>query len=185
MKGGDAASTIKALLFVVLIIIFFYVLYILLIRKSAKGATDFPSDNYMKYNGAKCPDYWITKEQDSDTVACYNKYGLKLGDDTTTCYSTSEEVTTKFKDLSDTNNIKLFPRFSTWPPSGDEKDTDAKKKRCDWMDTCGPVKNQTASSSYKPALLDCGIKIDVPPFIECGEKIIVDTRTLEYVKRVN
>jgi elongation factor P len=47
------------------------------------------------------------------------------------------------------------------------------------------IKNQTASSSYKPALLDCGIKIDVPPFIESGEKIILDTRTLEYVKRVN
>ena len=47
------------------------------------------------------------------------------------------------------------------------------------------IKNQTASSSYKPALLDCGIKIDVPPFIESGEKVIVDTRTLEYIKRVN
>ena len=47
------------------------------------------------------------------------------------------------------------------------------------------IKNQTASSSYKPALLDCGIKIDVPPFIESGEKIILDTRTLEYIKRVN
>jgi elongation factor P len=47
------------------------------------------------------------------------------------------------------------------------------------------IKNQTASSSYKPALLDCGIKINVPPFIESGEKVIVDTRTLEYVKRAN
>ncbi len=47
------------------------------------------------------------------------------------------------------------------------------------------IKNQTASSSYKPALLDCGIKVNVPPFIESGEKIIIDTRTLEYVKRVN
>ena len=51
--------------------------------------------------------------------------------------------------------------------------------------TDAAIKNQTASSSYKPALLDCGIKIDVPPFIESGEKIIVDTRTLEYVKRAN
>ena len=33
------------------------------------------------------------------------------------------------------------------------------------------LKNQTASSSYKPALLDCGIKINVPPFIESGEKL--------------
>ena len=51
--------------------------------------------------------------------------------------------------------------------------------------TDAAIKNQTASSSYKPALLDCGIKINVPPFIESGEKIVIDTRTLEYVKRVN
>ena len=51
--------------------------------------------------------------------------------------------------------------------------------------TDAAIKNQTASSSYKPALLDSGIKINVPPFIESGEKIIIDTRTLEYVKRVN
>ena len=49
--------------------------------------------------------------------------------------------------------------------------------------TDAAIKNQTASSSYKPAILDCGIKIDVPPFIESGEKILLDTRTLEYVKR--
>ena len=47
------------------------------------------------------------------------------------------------------------------------------------------IKNQTASSSYKPAILDCGLKINVPPFIETGEKIILDTRSLEYVKRIN
>ena len=34
------------------------------------------------------------------------------------------------------------------------------------------------------AILDCGIKINVPPFIESGEKIIIDTRTLEYVKEL-
>ena len=51
--------------------------------------------------------------------------------------------------------------------------------------TDAAIKNQTASSSYKPATLDSGIKINVPPFVESGEKIIIDTRTLEYVKRVN
>ena len=56
---------------------------------------------------------------------------------------------------------------------------------CAIESTDAAIKNQTASSSYKPALLDCGIKINVPPFIESGEKIIIDTRTLEYVKRVN
>ncbi len=39
------------------------------------------------------------------------------------------------------------------------------------------LKGQTASSSYKPAVLDNGINIQVPPFIENGDKIIVDTRT--------
>jgi len=46
------------------------------------------------------------------------------------------------------------------------------------------LKGQTVSSSYKPATLDNGIKIQVPPFIENGDKIIVDTRTIEYVKKV-
>ena len=56
---------------------------------------------------------------------------------------------------------------------------------CTIETTDAAIKNQTASSSYKPALLDCGIKINVPPFIESGEKIIIDTRTLEYIKRAN
>ena len=56
---------------------------------------------------------------------------------------------------------------------------------CTIETTDAAIKNQTASSSYKPAMLDCGIKINVPPFIESGEKIIIDTRTLEYVKRIN
>ena len=56
---------------------------------------------------------------------------------------------------------------------------------CIIEDTDVAIKNQTASSSYKPATLDCGIKINVPPFVESGEKIIIDTRTLQYVKRVS
>ena len=46
------------------------------------------------------------------------------------------------------------------------------------------LKGQTVSSSYKPATLDNGINIQVPPFIESGDKIIVDTRTIEYVKKI-
>ena len=51
--------------------------------------------------------------------------------------------------------------------------------------TDAAIKGQTAASSYKPATLDNGIKINVPPFIESGDKIILDTRTLEYVKKIN
>jgi elongation factor P len=46
------------------------------------------------------------------------------------------------------------------------------------------LKGQTVSSSYKPATLDNGINIQVPPFIESGDKIIVDTRTVEYIKKI-
>jgi elongation factor P len=46
------------------------------------------------------------------------------------------------------------------------------------------LKGQTVSSSYKPATLDNGINIQVPPFIDSGDKIIVDTRTMEYIKKV-
>ena len=50
--------------------------------------------------------------------------------------------------------------------------------------TDAALKGQTVSSSYKPAKLDNGINIQVPPFIESGDEIIVDTRTIEYVKKI-
>jgi elongation factor P len=50
--------------------------------------------------------------------------------------------------------------------------------------TDAAIKGQTASSSYKPATLENGIKIMVPPFINSGDKIVLDTRTLEYVKKI-
>jgi elongation factor P len=46
------------------------------------------------------------------------------------------------------------------------------------------LKKQTVSSSYKPATLDNGLNIQVPPFIEDGDDIVIDTRNLEYVKKI-
>ena len=45
------------------------------------------------------------------------------------------------------------------------------------------VKGQTASSSYKPAMTDNGIRVMVPPFITAGEKIVVDTNEITYLRR--
>ncbi len=45
------------------------------------------------------------------------------------------------------------------------------------------VKGQTAASSYKPAVLENGIRVMVPPFVSAGEKIVVNTEELTYVKR--
>ena len=56
---------------------------------------------------------------------------------------------------------------------------------CEIESTEGVVKEQTAASSYKPAKLKNGLDIMVPPFVEEGNKIVLDTRTLEYVKKIN
>tara|TARA_Y100000816_G_scaffold283104_1_gene259603 strand:+ start:2127 stop:2687 length:561 start_codon:yes stop_codon:yes gene_type:complete len=56
--------------------------------------------------------------------------------------------------------------------------------KCKINTTDAAIKGQTVSSSYKPAELDNGIKIQVPPFVETGDEIIVDTRTIEYVKKI-
>ena len=45
------------------------------------------------------------------------------------------------------------------------------------------VKGQTASSSYKPAILENGVKVLVPPFISSGERIVVNTVDCTYVER--
>ena len=56
--------------------------------------------------------------------------------------------------------------------------------QCKIESTDVALKGQTVSSSYKPAILDNGLNIQVPPFIEVGDEIIVDTRNLEYVKKI-
>jgi elongation factor P len=45
------------------------------------------------------------------------------------------------------------------------------------------IKGQTAASSYKPAKLENGVRVMVPPFIESGQKIVVATEDASYVKR--
>jgi elongation factor P len=47
------------------------------------------------------------------------------------------------------------------------------------------VKGQTATSSYKPAILENGVRIMVPPFVTAGEKVIVDTNEIAYVRRAD
>ena len=55
---------------------------------------------------------------------------------------------------------------------------------CKIESTDAALKGQTISSSYKPAILDNGLNIQVPPFIEAGDEIVVDTRNLEYIKKI-
>ena len=56
--------------------------------------------------------------------------------------------------------------------------------QCKIETTDAALKGQTVSSSYKPATLDNGLNIQVPPFIESGDEIIIDTRNFEYIKKI-
>jgi len=47
------------------------------------------------------------------------------------------------------------------------------------------VKGQTAASSYKPAKMENGVRVMVPPFIEAGERIVVDTNEIAYLRRAD
>jgi elongation factor P len=54
---------------------------------------------------------------------------------------------------------------------------------CTIVEADAVVKGQTASSSYKPALLDNGVKIGVPPFVAAGERVVVNIAERAYVER--
>ena len=56
--------------------------------------------------------------------------------------------------------------------------------KCKIETTDVALKGQTVSSSYKPAVLNNGLNIQVPPFIESGDEVIIDTRNLEYIKKI-
>ena len=53
------------------------------------------------------------------------------------------------------------------------------------VETEPTVKGQTAASSYKPAMLENGVRCMVPPFVTTGEKIVVDTNEITYLRRAD
>ncbi|TVQ52419.1 MAG: elongation factor P [Rhodobacteraceae bacterium] len=57
------------------------------------------------------------------------------------------------------------------------------KVTCEIAETEPVVKGQTAANSFKPAILDNGVRISVPPFVGTGERVVVSTETFEYVER--
>ena len=80
-----------------------------------------------------------------------------------------------------TENLEVIVSFHNENPISIELPNQVK---CIIETTDVALKGQTVSSSYKPATLNNGLNIQVPPFIESGDEVIVDTRTLEYIKKV-
>ena len=80
-----------------------------------------------------------------------------------------------------TENLEVSVSFYNENPISVELPNQVK---CKIETTDVALKGQTVSSSYKPARLDNGLSIQVPPFIDTDDEIIVDTRTLEYIKKI-
>ena len=80
-----------------------------------------------------------------------------------------------------TENLEVSINFYNEIPISVELPNQVK---CKIETTDAALKGQTVSSSYKPATLENGLNIQVPPFIETGDDVIVDTRNLEYIKKI-
>ncbi|MDC3174913.1 elongation factor P [Candidatus Pelagibacter sp.] len=78
-------------------------------------------------------------------------------------------------------NLEVYVNFHNENPISVEL---PKQIKCKIKITDAALKGQTVSSSYKPATLDNSLNIQVPPFIESGDEIIIDTRNLEYIKKI-
>ena len=80
-----------------------------------------------------------------------------------------------------TENLEVSVSFYNDNPISVELPNQVK---CKIEKTDVALKGQTVSSSYKPATLNNGLDIQVPPFIESDDEVIIDTRTLEYIKKI-
>ena len=78
-------------------------------------------------------------------------------------------------------NLEVSVNFYNDNPSTVELPNQVK---CTIETTDAALKRQTVSSSYKHATLDNGVNIQVPPFIESGDEVIIETRNLEYLKKM-
>jgi len=99
---------------------------------------------------------------------------------------TFEQIEIKKETIGDkgkllTENLQVSVSFYNENPLSIELPNQV---QCKIETTDAALKGQTVSSSYKPAILDNGLNIQVPPFIEVGDEIIVDTRNLEYIKKI-
>ena len=80
-----------------------------------------------------------------------------------------------------TENLEVIVNFYNDTPLSIELPNQV---TCKIESTDVALKGQTVSSSYKPAKLDNGLNIQVPPFVEIGDEVVIDSRNLEYVKKI-
>ena len=99
---------------------------------------------------------------------------------------TFEQIEIKKETVGDkgkllTENLEIIVSFYNENPISIELPNQV---QCKIETTDVALKGQTVSSSYKPATLSNGLNVQVPPFIETGDEVIIDTRNLEYIKKI-
>lgn len=98
---------------------------------------------------------------------------------------TYEQVTLDEETLGD-NKLYLLPNTVLQIDFHDEKPVGIELPNTvilEVVETDPSLKGATASASYKPAKMETGLVVQVPPFIEVGTKIIIDTREDKYLSR--
>lgn len=112
------------IIFVIMISYYFY--------RSARQHTNktpqWPPENYMRYVGQMCPDYWVYQGTDGRQFVCDNKYKIPIR-------NTKNPVCAS-------NTTLQFEPIKDWPPkSGDV----GLEQRCNWIKNCGPAANVPGS----------------------------------------
>jgi elongation factor P len=155
--------------------------------KPGKGPAYIQAEMRNIMTGTKLSQRFRSSEtmEQMNVIASDYSFSYKSGDN----YVFSNEET--FEELllnKDTiNNVEFLKEGAVISISFcDDKVVEVKLPEhvaCTVVSTEGVTKGQTASSSYKPAILDNGVTIQVPPHIEAGIVIIVSTSTMEYVRK--
>ena len=132
--------TIIGMLFIAAIIWYLFTKYW---DKSSTQSTQsvWPPENYMKYVGAQCPDYWLYYGKSGNDVQCKNKYSLPITQSTKSscknvkCFQDSDQ------------GLAQFTYISKWPPSSSAaKATGGSvQERCKWKECCGYGNNVPSS----------------------------------------
>ncbi len=80
-----------------------------------------------------------------------------------------------------TPNVRVYVQFFEGKPIGIKP---PKEVILEVIDTEPTIKHATASAQYKPAILETGLKIQVPPHVNKGDKVKIKTETGEYIEKV-
>ena len=120
----DANKILISVFGIIGVLFLIIILYYLYRRAYNKHKTlDFPPNDYMKYVGAQCPDYWELVGREGNNVICQNKFNIPL----------KSNNTEKCKFVPCDRNPMSFMAINNWPLN---KNNARIRQRCLWRECC-------------------------------------------------